>query len=147
MGKIFNRIVKEQRDKVTFNIFFYFLITFITVRVLVYIFPALHLFIRGIHVHHLNYGIVLLVIVGYWSLVNQNNKNILKIAKIYGIGIGLTFDEFGMWFLLEDNYSVRLSYDAIIIILILFINIIYFNNFWKKIILKNLVFLKKPPKN
>jgi hypothetical protein len=147
MGKIFNRIVKEQRDKVTFNIFFYFLITFITVRVLVYVFPALHLFIRGIHVHHLNYGIVLLVIVGYWSLVNQNNKNILKIAKIYGIGIGLTFDEFGMWFLLEDNYSVRLSYDAIIIILILFINIIYFNNFWKKIILKNLVFLKKPPKN
>ena len=141
MGKVFNYLIKEQEDKVTFNVLFYFLITFVLVRFLVYAFPAFHLFIKGIHVHHLNYGIFFLAITGYWSLINQHEGSRLKIAKIYGIGLSLTFDEFGMFFLLQDNYSVRLSYDAIIIISVIFINVIYFSNTWKKIFRK--VFLGK----
>jgi hypothetical protein len=137
MGKVFNYLVKEQEDKVTFNILFYFIFTFISVRFLVYAFPAFHLFIKGIHVHHLNYGIIFLAIVGYWSLVDKREKSRLKIAKIYGIGLALTFDEFGMFFLLENDYSNRISYDAIIIISVIFINIVYFSNTWKKIFKRN----------
>jgi len=143
MGKIFNYLVKKQKDKISFNILLYFLITFATARVLVYILPSFRFFIKGIHVHHLNYGIIILAIVGYWALANQKSENLLKIAKIYGIGLGLTFDEFGMWLHLENNYSMRISYDAIIIISIVFINIVYFGNIWQKIIAKNIIFWKK----
>jgi len=143
MGKIFYHLVKKQRDKISFNIFLYFLIAFAVARISVYTIPSLHLFVKGIHIHHLNYGIFILASVGYWALVNKKEKNLFMIAKIYGIGLGLTFDEFGMWLHLEDDYSIRLSYDAIILISIVFINIVYFGEIWKKIIKKNLLFWKK----
>lgn len=143
MGKIFDHLIKKQRDKIEFDILLYFLLTFTTTRILVDTFPAFRLLVKGIHIHHLSYGIIVLAIVGYWALINKKDRNRIRIAKLYGIGLGLTFDEFGMWLLLEDNYSVRLSYDAILIILAIFINIIYFSNIWKKIIRQNLIFLRK----
>lgn len=143
MGKIFYHLIEKQRNKTSFNIFFYFLLAFAVARIVVYSIPSFHLFIKGIHVHHLSYGIFILASVGYWALVNKKEKNLLRIAKIYGIGLGLTFDEFGMWLHLEDNYSLRMSYDAIIIISIIFVNIVYFGNIWEKIIRKNITFWKK----
>jgi len=134
--KILNHSTKKQNKKITSNVLFYFLITFAIARILVYSIPSARLLIKGYHVHHLNYGIILLAIVGYWLLINQKNENRLKIAKIYGIGLGLTFDEFGMWFHLQDNYPIRLSYDAIIIISAILINIVYFDNIWRKILKK-----------
>jgi len=140
MKKIIYHLIKKQKEKVSFNIFFYFLIAFAVARISVYSIPSFHLFIKGVHIHHLNYGIFILASVGYWALINKKEKNLLRMAKIYGIGLGLTFDEFGMWLHLEDNYSMRLSYDAIIIISVMFINIVYFGNVWKKIIKKNILF-------
>jgi hypothetical protein len=35
-------------------------------------------------------------------------------AILYGIGLGLTFDEFGMWLHLGGPYWQRASYDAVI---------------------------------
>ncbi len=35
---------------------------------------------------------------------------------IYGVGLGLTFDEFGMWLHLGGPYWQRASYDAVITI-------------------------------
>ncbi|MBI5221852.1 MAG: hypothetical protein HY979_03535, partial [Candidatus Magasanikbacteria bacterium] len=50
-----------------------------------------------------------------------------KIAcAVYGIGLGLTFDEFGMWVRLADTYWVRQSYDAIIVIFLVLLNIAYY---------------------
>jgi hypothetical protein len=46
------------------------------------------------------------------------------------VGLGLTFDEFGMWLRLQDDYWSRLSYDAIIVISLFFINIVYFYSSW-----------------
>ena len=127
---------KRQKKKIRSNILFYFLITFISARIIVYGFPWLRLYIKGVHIHHLDYGIIILAIVGYWLLMNEKSKNLPKIAKLYGIGLGLTFDEFGMWLHLQDNYSFRLSYDAIVIILTILINITYLNGVWEKIFKK-----------
>jgi len=35
---------------------------------------------------------------------------------IYGIGLGLTFDEFGMWLHLNGDYWQRASFDAVIVL-------------------------------
>src|SRR6266550_3583682 len=37
-------------------------------------------------------------------------------AVIYGIGLGLTFDEFGMWLHLNGDYWQRASFDAIVVL-------------------------------
>jgi hypothetical protein len=37
-------------------------------------------------------------------------------AVIYGIGLGLTFDEFGMWLHLNGDYWQRASFDAVIVL-------------------------------
>ncbi|MCK4918820.1 MAG: hypothetical protein KAS01_00355 [Candidatus Pacebacteria bacterium] len=116
-----------------------FLLTFIIVRsyVLLGVFGIIedpYLYIKGYHVHHLNYGIVTMAIAGFLALVYQNTKNRLKIGVLYGIGLGLTFDEIGMWFKLEDDYWTRMSYDAVIIIALIFASVVYIPSFWNGII-------------
>jgi hypothetical protein len=93
-----------------------------------------YLYIRGYHIHHLNYGICIMAIAGFLALVFQDDEDRLKIGTLYGIGLGLTFDEFGMWLRLEDDYWTRASYDAIIVISLIFISFIYFPSFWYHII-------------
>lgn len=60
----------------------------------------------------------------------------------YGIGLGLTFDEFGMWVRLEDGYWVRSSYDAIIIITLLLLNLAYYSSL-RQLIIKEFSWLKR----
>lgn len=93
-----------------------------------------NLYIRGYHIHHLNYGIFILAITGLLSLFFLNTKNRLKMGVLYGIGLALTFDEFGMWLKLENDYLSRLSYDAMIIITIIFASMVYMPSFWHKLI-------------
>lgn len=97
-----------------------FLITFILSRVLVLLImtrklPDLFLHLGGTHVHHLNYGIVLLVAVGAWLLLRPP-QTLRWPALMYGVGLALTFDEFGMWLHLGGSYWQRASWDAVAII-------------------------------
>lgn len=148
MGKIFYHLVKKHNGRVSFNVLVYFLFTFILVRLFVYawtyeIIPEIRVIIKEVHIHHLNYGIFLLAITGYWALVNRKEINRLRIAKLYGIGLALTFDEFGMWLHLQDDYWMRHSYDIVIVTLAVFLNIVYFSQLWQKVINKNVIFWKK----
>src|SRR5881409_2595169 len=77
--------------------------------------PDVYLHVRGTHVHHLNYGIFLLAGVGAWLLFTPGPAAPAA-AVIYGIGLGLTFDEFGMWLHLNGDYWQRASFDAVIIL-------------------------------
>jgi hypothetical protein len=80
--------------------------------------PDLYLYIGGTHVHHLNFGILLLALVsGYLLFVQPRHGRMLKLAAIgYGIGLALTFDEFGMWLHLGGSYWQRASFDAITVV-------------------------------
>lgn len=123
----------------SFAILSSFLLTFITVRTYVSlgrmgIIEDPNLYIRGYHIHHLNYGIFILSITGLLALFFLNTKNRLKIGALYGVGLALTFDEFGMWLKLENDYWMRLSYDAMIVITIIFASIVYLPSFWRKLI-------------
>lgn len=99
-----------------------FLITFLAARVVVLLImtrsmPDLYLFVGQTHVHHLNYGIFLLSITGaYLIFVRPQERALRTAATFYAIGLGLTFDEFGMWVHLGGSYWQRASYDAIVVI-------------------------------
>ena len=114
-----------------------FLITFVFSRLLVYLIlagylpPELFLHIKGVHIHHFTYGVIILSIVGLYLILKRpapDSRRFKLAVWFFGIGLGLTFDEFGMWIQLEDNYWIRQSYDAVIIIALLLLNIAYYKS-------------------
>src|SRR5437868_7259355 len=100
-----------------------FLFTFIASRTLVILImtrrmPDLFLHMGGTHVHHLNYGIFLLATVaGVLLFAPLNAAQRSFCALVYGVGMALTFDEFGMWLHLGGSYWQRASFDAVIVVL------------------------------
>jgi len=107
-------------------VFVAFLLTFIASRALVILimmhrFPDLFLHLGGTHVHHLNYGIFLLsTIAAVLLFAKMNEARRAVCAIVYGIGMALTFDEFGMWLHLGGSYWQRASFDAVIVLLSIF---------------------------
>lgn len=99
-----------------------FLLTFMCARMVVFLImsrsiPDLYLHIMGTHVHHLNYGILLLsAIGGYLVFRRPTGRALGAAALLYGIAMGLTFDEFGMWIHLGGSYWQRASWDAITVV-------------------------------
>jgi hypothetical protein len=99
-----------------------FVVTFIAARTVALLImsrriPNLYLFLRGTHVHHLNYGIFLLAAVGAYLLFLAPTGRAARMAAFaYGIAMALTFDEFGMWLHLGGSYWQRASIDATIVI-------------------------------
>ena len=75
--------------------------------------------VGGTHVHHLVWGIFALMIFGYIGVVFQPDSPWREIiAVLFGIGTGLTLDEFALWLELKDVYwekDGRKSVDAMII--------------------------------
>lgn len=92
-----------------------FVLTFLLSRIFVLLImtrrmPDLFLHVGQTHVHHLNYGIFLLVAVGGWLLFSPPAGHRRSAAAVmYGIGLALTFDEFGMWLHLGGSYWQRAS--------------------------------------
>lgn len=103
-----------------------FLFSFIGARVIVFLIMShriidLYIFVGGTHIHHLNFGIFLLTGVGAYTLFYHPTGRSAEIAAaIYGIGVALTFDEFGMWLHLGGSYWQRASWDAITVITAIF---------------------------
>ena len=99
-----------------------FLFTFMAARVTVFLIasrriPDIYLHLGGTHVHHLNVGIFLLSGVGVYLLLGRPMAKGLQWATVlYGIGLALTFDEFGMWLHLGGSYWQRASFDAVVVI-------------------------------
>ena len=79
----------------------------------------------GLHIHHLVYGILLLLLVGYVWLIQEGTGQsrfpswFSRVTAItYGIGAALTLDEFALWLNLQDVYWAgkgRESIDAVVI--------------------------------
>jgi hypothetical protein len=108
-----------------------FLLTFLGVRLLVRLIthnvgPFHWVMVRGHHIHHLVWGILILLLVGYgWLMDLGRSHSPLSIffsrlmAVSYGVGAALTLDEFALWLNLEpDAYWTRegrLSIDAVIL--------------------------------
>ena len=72
----------------------------------------------GLHIHHLVFGIVLMMLSGFISFAVQPFSPWFEIAAgVFGVGMGLTLDEFALWLYLDDVYwseKGRSSVDAVI---------------------------------
>jgi hypothetical protein len=77
----------------------------------------------GLHIHHLVWGILLLLISGFLEFALAPDSPTLEIlAALFGIGAGLTLDEFALWVRLEDVYweeEGRSSLDAVVVATVL----------------------------
>jgi len=73
----------------------------------------------GTHIHHLVWGILLLLTTGYLGLAIHMGSPWLELTAVaFGVGMGLTLDEFALWLNLEDVYwssKGRQSIDAVVI--------------------------------
>jgi len=113
---------KETFDRLARRALFAFIVTFTISRIMVLLImsghsPNLYCFVHGTHVHHLNYGIFLLSAVGGYALfARPNGRTAETLALLYGLAMGLTFDEFGMWLHLGGSYWQRASVDAVIVV-------------------------------
>jgi len=113
---------KETFDRLARRALFSFVLTFILSRAVVFLImsrwiPNLFLFLNSTHVHHLNYGIFLLALVGGYALFARPDGRAAEgTAVAYGFAMGLTFDEFGMWLHLGGSYWQRASVDAVIVV-------------------------------
>jgi hypothetical protein len=70
----------------------------------------------GVHLHHLVFGIVLMMAAGTISFAGFATEPIYGICAVaFGVGVGLTIDEFALWVHLDDVYWAeegRRSIDA-----------------------------------
>ena len=70
----------------------------------------------GLHVHHLVFGIVLMLLAGFVLALQPGSGQ--DHGRGFGIGAGLTLDEYALWLHLEDVYweeQGRRSVDAVVI--------------------------------
>jgi hypothetical protein len=58
----------------------------------------------GLHIHHLFWGILLLMLTGFSALASRDPAWHLRIAVVFGIALALTLDEFALWLRLADVY-------------------------------------------
>lgn len=108
-----------------------FFVTFLTARLLVasithHVGPFGYVIVGGRHIHHLVWGILLLLICGYATLAEMGTgdtpRSILAsrlLSMTYGIGAALTLDEFALWLNLDPmaywSSEGRESIDAVVL--------------------------------
>ena len=131
LGLLIHQKIPDRPHRRLFLASVSFFITFLAVRLLVasithHIGPFGYVEMGGRHIHHLVWGILLLLISGYATLAEVGTGETLVsifmsrlLALSYGIGAALTLDEFALWLNLDaaDYWSSqgRESIDAVVL--------------------------------
>jgi len=126
LGRVYKEYILEREKEVFFWAFIAFEVSIIVSRAIVLdvekgkaIFS--YLYIKGYHIHHFYYGILLLIASNWLTLIRYK-KLYRRISKalasiMFGGGLGLIIDEFGllltMEFGIKGNYWALQSYYAI----------------------------------
>jgi hypothetical protein len=130
LGVLVKERIPDRPRRRLFGATVSFFLTFAGVRGVVYCIthdiPPFHFVImQGRHIHHLVFGILILLAVGYAWLADIGTgagpSSILAsrfLSILYGVGAALTLDEFALWLNLRDVYwssEGRASIDAVIL--------------------------------
>jgi hypothetical protein len=125
IGSAYQSGIVDTGREPHFLFFVSFLLTFAFIRTSTHMIRAQvkwwpgNVSVGGTHVHHLVWGILLLLICGYIAVsIDPESPWREVVAVLFGIGTGLTLDEFALWLDLKDVYwskEGRKSIDAVII--------------------------------
>ena len=125
LGSAYQQGIVDTGREPHFLFFVAFLLTFAFIRTSTHMIKAQvswwpgNVSVGGTHIHHLVWGILLLLICGYIAVAIAPESPWREIiAVLFGIGTGLTLDEFALWLNLKDVYwseQGRKSIDAVII--------------------------------
>jgi len=131
LGRLIHQQIPDRPQRRLFLASVSFFITFAAVRLLVasithHIGPFGYVEMGGRHIHHLVWGILLLLICGYAEIadvgVGDSPMAILLsrlLALSYGVGAALTLDEFALWLNLDAmaywSRQGRESIDAVVL--------------------------------
>jgi hypothetical protein len=131
IGRIIHQRIPDRPRRRLLLASISFFLTFVAVRLLVasithHVGPFSYVEMGGRHIHHLVWGILLLLLTGYAELAEvgtgDDSISILLsrlLALLYGIGAALTLDEFALWLNLDAaaywSRQGRESIDAIVI--------------------------------
>lgn len=131
LGNIVHQQIPDRPHRRLFLASVSFFITFLAVRLLVacithHIGPFGYVEMGGRHIHHLVWGILLLLISGYATLAEVGTSNtamsvlLSRLVSLgYGIGAALTLDEFALWLNLDAaaywSREGRESIDAVVL--------------------------------
>jgi hypothetical protein len=130
LGRIVHDNLPDRPHRRMFLASVSFFITFLAVRLLVasiqhHIGPFQYVTMGGTHIHHLVWGILILLGVGYGYLNEVGSlptpTSIFAsrlMAILYGVGAALTLDEFALWLNLANVYwsrQGRESIDAVVL--------------------------------
>jgi hypothetical protein len=130
IGSVYERAIVDTGREAQFLFFVAFLISWGFIRTSAHLIRAQvgwwpgNVEVGGTHIHHLVWGIILLLFAGWIGVTVQPDSPWHEIlAVLFGIGTGLTLDEFALWLNLKDVYwekEGRRSIDAVIVAVILF---------------------------
>jgi len=119
LGDILHEHVKDRPRRRMFLASVSFLLTFAGLRLLTWsihnnIGPFHDVQMGGRHIHHLVWGILLLLLVGYAWLAEIGTGEVgtslvasRLMALLYGAAAALTLDEFALWLNLRDVYWAK----------------------------------------
>jgi hypothetical protein len=128
--KLIKEELNQRRKEIPFIVFISLFLSFAGARTFVFLFPNINLIWRGYHVHHFFLGIFFIIISGGLTL-HYHGKHFTRLSGIlYGIGLGIIIDEFGLLITL-GNYWERITYDVIVYVVIIFLNYLFFFDFWE----------------
>ena len=123
IGSVFERAIVDTGRLPDFLFFVAFLVSWGFIRTSAHMIRAQvrwwpgNVQVGGTHIHHLVWGILILLAFGYVGVVFQPDSPWHEIiAVLFGIGTGLTLDEFALWLELKDVYwqrDGRKSIDAV----------------------------------
>lgn len=142
---LYNRNIRGHREEPRFLILTSFITTFLLARLIVYnirfhVLPIVgtqNIYIKELHIHHLVFGIFLLLFAGLIR-IPQFGKELFRVSSIlYGMGAALTLDEFSLWLRLDPDVYFgkegRISIDAVVFFLLIVLSSLWHGLFWRKL--------------
>lgn len=139
-----NTYLRNEVKRVEITLFFYVL-TLMLSRLIVFLIeldlniPFLgYNTLTGFHIHHYTYGIILLCLTSFYALFVKLENMKFNLYILYGVSLGLIFDEFGIWLKLDPEYNQRISFIAAGVVALILLLVTVYPRFFVRTNIKNL---------
>jgi CRP-like cAMP-binding protein len=141
-GAMFRRLVVQQGAEPPFWMLVGFVVSLGLARLTVFLILHFHLehqlfaLVKDpndpnpMHVHHFNYGLVLIGLSGLAALFPFGRRALRLLALAFGFGCGLVFDEFALFWNLNPEYAQTASLVAAAGAAAVLVQLVWFRRFW-----------------